>query len=153
MKRAGVTVREATMHDVRGIQQLQENWAKENITHGYRPASVTAVRKTVGRWCYVAKTGDQIIGFIAGSPRRSPGLAVVPKGHRYLEVGDLYVMRRWRSGGIGRRLLKVLLAEAKRRRIRYVTLYSSTKDAHRVMRFYERAGFRSWYVQMYRRLA
>jgi GNAT superfamily N-acetyltransferase len=152
MKRAGVTVREATIHDVRGIQQLQENWAKENITYGFRPASLAAVRKSLDEWCYVAETGNQIIGFIAGSPRRSPGLAVVPKGQRYLEVGDLYVMRRWRSGGVGRRLLAALLTEAKRRRIRYVTLYSSTKDAHRVMRFYERAGFRSWFVQMYRRL-
>jgi N-acetylglutamate synthase-like GNAT family acetyltransferase len=64
MKRAGVTVREATMHDERGIQQLQGNWAKENITHGFRPASLAAVRKSLDEWCYVAETGNQIIGFV-----------------------------------------------------------------------------------------
>jgi GNAT superfamily N-acetyltransferase len=152
LKRVVTTVHRATAQDAPAIQWLQKRWARENITHEFRPASLAAVRKALDGWCYVAETGGQTVGFVAGALQRSPGLAVVPKGARYLEIADLYVVRAWRSRGIGKRLLATLLAEAKRRRIRYVTLYSSTRDAHRVMRFYEGAGFRSWYVQMYRRL-
>lgn len=152
MKRVDAAVRKATPRDVPAIRWLQERWACENITYGFRPASLAAIRKSLDEWCYVAETGNRIIGFVAGALQRSPGLAVVPKGARHLEIADLYVARAWRSRRIGRRLLAALLKEAKRRRIRYVTLYSSTKDARRVMRFYEGAGFRNWYVQMYRRL-
>ena len=127
-------------------------WAKEKITHGFRPATLAAIRKTLGEWCYVAEANKRVIGFVAGGVRVSKGLAVVSKGARYLEVADLYVPPGWRSKGIGRQLVDALLAQGKRRRIRYAMLYSSTKDAHRVMRFYERAGFENWYVQMYRRL-
>ncbi len=153
MKRVVATVRRANATDVSAIRRLQECWARENITHGFRPASLAAIRRNLDEWCYVAETNDQIIGFVAGTLQRSPGLAVVPKGARHLEIADLFVVRAQRSRGVGRRLLAALLTEAKRHRIRYVTLYSSTKDACRVMRFYERAGFRSWYVQMYGRLA
>lgn len=152
MKRVVATVRTATPHDAPAVRRLQERWARENITYGFRPASLAAIRKSVGEWCYVAEAGSRIIGFVAGALLRSPGLAVVPKGARHLEITDLHVVRSWRSRGVGRRLLDALLTQARRRRIRYATLYSSTKDARRVMRFYERAGFRSWYVQMYRRL-
>lgn len=152
MKRVDATVRRATPHDVPAIRRLQERWARENITYGFHPASLAAIRKSLDEWCYVAETGNQIVGFVASALQRSPGLAVVPKGARHLEIADLFVVRAWRSRGVGRRLLAALLTEARRRRIRYVTLYSSTKDARRVMRFYQRAGFRSWYVQMYRRL-
>ena len=145
-------IRHATPADASAIRRLQERWAKEKITHGFRPATLAAIRKALGDWCYVAETNKRVIGFVAGTVQRSPGLAVVPKGTRYLEVADLYVVPAQRSKGIGRQLVNALLAQGRHRRIRYATLYSSTKGAHRVMRFYECAGFESWYVQMYQKL-
>ena len=145
-------IRGATRQDVPGIGRLQRRWAQEKITHGFRPASPVAIRRALGEWCYVAEINGRLIGFVAGGVRVSDGLAVVTRGRRYLEIDDLYVAVSHRNRGVGHLLMNAITGRARQRGIRYLTAYSSTKDAHRILRFYERHGFASWFVQVYRRL-
>lgn len=106
----------------------------------------------LGPYFLVAEVDGQVVGFVSGSTHESDGAAVVPEGVVYLEVADLYVAAPSRRGGIGGRLLDELLAVARREGVRKVLVYSATKDVRRVLTFYERQGFRPWYVQMFRDL-
>lgn len=147
-----MNVRPAIAGDLPAVQRRQCEWAQAQITHGYRPASRAALRRALGEFFWVAEYRGRIVGFTYGSRRVSKGLAVVPKGRAYLDIEDLYVTARWRNRGVGRALLDAITAQARARHIRYVTVYSATKDVRRLLRFYERAGFTSWFVQLCRRL-
>jgi ribosomal protein S18 acetylase RimI-like enzyme len=92
------------------------------------------------------------MGFISGSSHTSDGLAVVPRGEFYLEIDTVYVSPRFRSNGIGGSLVDQMLVQANRQEMAYILIYSSTKDIHAVLKFYESHGFRSWYVQMFQKL-
>jgi ribosomal protein S18 acetylase RimI-like enzyme len=79
-------------------------------------------------------------------------MAVIPAGESYLEITNLYVSPGLRRQGVGGRLIAQLVAVAKQQGMAYALLYSAAKDAHGILRFYEEHQFRSWYVQMYRKL-
>ncbi len=100
----------------------------------------------------MAETDEDLVGFVSGLIRLSDGLAVIPDGESYVEICDVYVSPLFRQSGIGGELIEKLLAKARAQEVTYALLYSANKDIHSVLRFYERHGFRGWYVQMFREL-
>jgi ribosomal protein S18 acetylase RimI-like enzyme len=134
------------------ISRLQQQWFDEASVYGFVPQSDGEIMDTVGPYSLVAEIKNQIVGFISGSVHTSGGTAVMPEGESHLEIDNLYVAPKFRGQGIGGSLTDELLARARQQRVTYATLYSATKDIHSVLRFYERHGFHSWYVQMFRKL-
>jgi ribosomal protein S18 acetylase RimI-like enzyme len=100
----------------------------------------------------VAEANSEVIGLISGSIHSSEGTAVIPAGESYLAIDDLYVSPEFRRHGMGSGLITQLLAQAKQQGVAYALLYSVAKDIRSILRFYERHGFQSWYVQMFREL-
>ena len=49
-------------------------------------------------------------------------------------------------------LVESCLAQAKEAGVAYALLYSAAVDVRSILRFYERHSFRSWNVQMFRKL-
>lgn len=106
----------------------------------------------LGPYLLVAESDGEVVGFISGSIHSSEGMAVIPEGESYLEIDDLYVSPEFRRRGVGSGLITQILGRAKERGVAYALLYSASKDIRSILRFYERHGFQSWYVQMFREL-
>ena len=147
-----LVIREATRHDLAGILALQRLWVEEGITYGLAADDEVTLENRLGPYLRVAEIDGRVVGFVAGAAHVSDGLAVIPRGVRYIEIVDLYVHPSVRSRRIGGKLLDDLLEVARKEGLRAALVYSATKDIRRVLRFYERHGFASWYVQMYREL-
>jgi ribosomal protein S18 acetylase RimI-like enzyme len=151
---APVTIRSASVEDVDVVHELEVRWAAEGVTLAYSPATTSALSSYVGECFFVAEHAGATIGFVVGQTKTEAGSnqAVVPKGERYLEVLDLYVLPEHRSSGVGRTLMDTAAAWAKQKGIRYILVYSATKDVDRILRFYRSCGFQSWFVQLFRDL-
>jgi ribosomal protein S18 acetylase RimI-like enzyme len=147
-----INVRLADENDVAAVIVLQRQWTEEEITYGYQPSTQEQIRSALGPYFFVAETRGEVIGFVSGSVSISPGLAVMPEGQSYLSLDDLYIIPEWRSKGIGHLLVDTIIASAQQAGLQAAMVYSSTKDVHRVLRFYEQNGFQSWFVQLFRRL-
>jgi GNAT superfamily N-acetyltransferase len=147
-----VIIRPAAHTDIDGVRLLQQEWAREEITHGFVPEGEAALRRALGPYFLVAEVDGELAGFVTGSENVSDGAAVVPKGAAYLEVNDLYVLPRLRRRKIGGMLLDRLLAEARRGGLGKALVYSATKDVRGVLKFYEGHGFQPWFVQMFQDL-
>ena len=142
-------IRLAEAGDVDEVARLQLEWAEEGITYGQAPASAQEIAGKLGPFFYVALEGSRISGFVYGSERSSEGLAVIPKGERYLEIDELYVRPQSRNTGLGGTLLETLLRAARDRGIERFKVYSAAKEFDRIVAFYRRHGFRPWYVEMF----
>ncbi len=148
-----VSIRSATLNDLSQVLVLQEQWAAEGITYGFVPGSIEDLSAALCAIFLVAATEEGIVGFITASTHVSEGMAVIPQGVTYLEIGDVYVIPARRGLGIGRSLVEAVLARAEEQGIEYQLVYSATKDIRRMLAFYEGSGFTSWYIQLYRRAA
>jgi ribosomal protein S18 acetylase RimI-like enzyme len=145
-------IRRANKTDVSIIHQLQNQLFEEESIYGFAPDSIKEINKSINHYLLVVEIKNEVIGFISGVIKISEGLAVIPEGESYLEIENLYVVPQFRKQGIGGKLVDELLAEAKRNKIAYASLYSATKDVHGILKFYERHNFQSWYIQMFRKL-
>ena len=145
-------IRQAEESDVDFILRLQRQWSEEGIVYGLVTESEERIRAAIGPYLLVAVTDDEAVGFISGSVHVSKGTAVIREGERYLEIDNLYISPEFRRQGIGGDLITQIIARAKARGVAYASLYSAAKDVHGILGFYERHGFQSWYVQMFRKL-
>jgi GNAT superfamily N-acetyltransferase len=145
-------LREVKPEDLATIHQLQKAWAAEGISYGYEAAPLDGLARQVGPYFLLAELEGAVVGFISATVRVSEGLAVVPVGLSYLEVDDLYVTPPCRGRGLGSKLLEAVLNDARAAGLKRCTVYSSTKDARRILDFYQGHGFKSWFVQMFTEL-
>jgi|SRR5215213_8547738 len=145
-------IREALKTDVPIIYRLQQQMFEEDAIYGFVAEAVGQIEKSINPYFLVAETGGEIIGFISGDVYVGDGSAVVPQGEKYLEIENLYVAPEFRKQGVGGRLVDEALTKARRDGAAYATLYSASKEVHGILRFYERRGFESWYVQMFQKL-
>lgn len=145
-------IREALKRDVPTVFQLQRLMAEENAIYGFAPETIEQIGKSVNPYFLIAESSDEIIGFISGAVATSDGSAVIPEGEKYLEIENLYVAVGFRKQGVGGRLVDEVLIKARQNGVAYALLYSAVKDVSTILRFYERHGFQSWYVQMFQKL-
>lgn len=136
--------------DLRSIVQLSQLWADEGTTRGQEVGALAFFEARLGHYFWVAEDDSAIVGFICGSAKVSEGLAVIPKGEAYLEIEELYVHPSHRCEGLGSQLLDRLLAEAAASGVTRSLVYSATREWQRIVSFYERHGFKMWFVEMYR---
>lgn len=134
--------------DVVEAARMMVEWEEEDITHGQTAASERDIADWLGPFFYVAFQDGRLSGFVYGSERVSEGLAVIPKGRRYLQIDELYVRPRLRSTGIGGMLVERLMNAARDRGIERFRVYSAAKEIDRALEFYRSHGFKSWYVEM-----
>ena len=71
------------------------------------------------------------------------------EGERYIQIEELYVQPGFRNRGLGSQLLRSLLRAARARGAERFKVYSAAKDMDRILAFYRRHGFKSWYVEMF----
>ncbi|MDQ0888761.1 ribosomal protein S18 acetylase RimI-like enzyme [Paenibacillus sp. V4I9] len=145
-----VTVRMATENDLSKVAQLSELWVAEAITYGLGANTEELLRNCIGEYFWVAEINSEVVGYITGSIHDSDGLAVIEKGESYLEVDEVYVHPEYRNENIGHMMVDELLQTAELNGITRSVIYSASKQWQKIIGFYEKHGFKMWFVQMYR---
>jgi len=145
-----VTLRKATEDDLAHVSKLSELWVSENIIYGLVPDSVPYLRNYIGEYFWVAEADSEIAGYTFGTVRESDGLAVIGKGETYLEIESVYVRPEYRNRNIGHQLVGKLIRTAEQNGISRALVLSASKQWQKIVGFYEKHGFKMWYVQMYR---
>jgi len=147
-----VTIRLATADDLPALGDLEDHWGREEITWGFTRATPEELAAAVQAGCFVAEAGGKVVGYASSSLHTSDGLAVVPKGTRYLVLDNLYVLPEHRDVGVGRRLMDAVEERARKEGAKAILVYTATKDTRRITRFYESCGFTTWFVQLFKEL-
>ncbi len=143
-------MREALARDLEEIHEMQKESAQENGTWGYREDDMAVLKANLGHYFLVAEKDRCIVGFIYGWIEAAKDIAIMRDGERYLHVEELHVKEPFRRQGIGSRLMEALLAAARKDGIAHARVYSARKDLSGVIRFYEKHGFKTWYMEMFR---
>jgi ribosomal protein S18 acetylase RimI-like enzyme len=146
------SIRQATTSDLPALSEIEDRWRGEEITWGFVQATKGELALAVQAGCFVAETNGSVVGYASSSLHTSEGLAVIPKGERYLVLDNLYVLPEYRDAGLGRRLTDAVEKWAREEGAKAILVYSATKDMHRITRFYESCGFTSWFVQLFKDL-
>ena len=145
-----VRIRECLQDDVARVRELDESWEAEDITHGYVAESAEELANHLGSCFLVAELEGCIVGFAHGSAHVSEGMPTLPPGETYFEVDAIYVETEHRNTSIGGLLLDRLLEVARDNGIERSRVHSATKDLERILRFYQRHGYKQYYVQLFR---
>jgi ribosomal protein S18 acetylase RimI-like enzyme len=129
-------IRLAEARDHRGILTLY------NAFNSNRPIRLTRlqalIRQTRGKdFVFVAESARRIVGYLIVKIEVS-----VEAGGTRSEITDFYVDEQFRGLGIGRELLARGIALARRKKARYVYLFTSPNNT-RAKHVYRAAGFHS----------
>jgi GNAT superfamily N-acetyltransferase len=146
-----LTIRPCREEEVSLVATLAFQWEREQITTGFRADDPEVLRTKLGPFFLLALRDDEVIGFVIASQQEAvPGeMAVFLSGGRYLEIDDLYLSPPSRNQGIGTALMKAVMQTANQQAIVHFSVYSSTKDWRRIASFYEKLGFKMWFVRMF----
>jgi ribosomal protein S18 acetylase RimI-like enzyme len=142
--------RRARQLDCEDVLKLQDEWFSENITHGYQPEMLDSMISKINEFYYIAECELGIIGFVSASVHEAKGMAIVNDGEMYIEIEDIFVSSEYRDQGVGGKLVDIVMGEAHSKGIERALIYSATKDLDRVVDFYRKNGFKTWYVQMFK---
>lgn len=145
-----VSVRKAIEGDLLRVVELSELWASECITYGLGANTEEILRNYIGDYFWIAEADSIVVGYTTGTVRESDGMAVIDKGERYLEVDEVYVHPDFRNENIGHLMVDKLLQTAESNGIKRSIVYSASKQWQKIVGFYEKHGFKMWFVQMYR---
>lgn len=148
-----VIIRECTPQDIDEILQLDREWDQENIAYEFIYVSRGEFIAHVERfqpYFLVAESDEGIVGYINGSVRLGQGVAVIPEQEPYLEIENIYIKPDFRNRHIGGKLMDRLLEVAEQNGIQRFLVATDSKDMDKVLNFYQRHGFKPWYVQMFK---
>ena len=123
---------ELTPENVRQLIALSKEWMDEDITNGLVENDENDLKEP----CFAAFNGERIIGYAFGHYYvRETKLSSIPIGSKCFELDELYVLKEYRSQGIGKALFDAIENEIKKE-ADYLTLPTSTKDYKRILHFY-----------------
>lgn len=142
---ASIHVHVAGPGDLSDVEMLEHLWAREAITpNPYAPTG----RDDLVRHGYllVARNGDQIVGHLTADCLIEDGsteypMGLFPAGAGFIHVEGMYVMSEWRRHGVGGRLLRSLVEQARAKGIRRFRLTAVHWDMPPLVRFYMAHGF------------
>lgn len=117
---------------VKTLLELSKLWEEEDITFGYIANNKDDLKEP----CFAAIENDKIIGYVFGhyydNEKKVADIAI---GDKCFDIDELYVLKEYRSKGIGRKLFKAIENEVKDEAM-YITLPTATKDYKRILKFY-----------------
>lgn len=141
----------STKSVIKELINLSKIWKRESISYGIRANT----RKDFnGKDIYVAyNSRNNIVGYLLCSyfveNKQKP---TIPKGSIVCYVDELYVLKGYRSKGIGTLLFKKMCKDIKKR-CDYIEVSTSTKDYKKIIHFYEKKlGLNFWSALFFKKI-
>ena len=112
--------------------ELSKIWCDEDITNGLVPNELSDLKEP----CYAALDGDKIVGYTFGHfYNADKKINTIKEGDKCFEIDEIYVLKEYRSQGIGRKLFQAIEEEV-HKEVEFITLPTSTKDYKKILNFY-----------------
>lgn len=112
--------------------ELSKVWCEEDITNGLVPNELSDLKEP----CYAAFDGDKIVGYTFGHfYNADKKINTIKEGDKCFEIDEIYVLKEYRSQGIGRKLFQAIEEEV-HKEVEFITLPTSTKDYKKILNFY-----------------
>ena len=112
--------------------ELSKIWMEEDITNGLVPNELSDLKEP----CYAAFDGDKIVGYTFGHfYNADKKINTIKEGDKCFEIDEIYVLKEYRSQGIGRKLFQAIEEEVYKE-VEFITLPTSTKDYKKILNFY-----------------
>jgi len=149
-------IRKATIKDARKIMNLEKEWVEEGISWGVETTSKKEMIKDLkkGIW-YIAEINGRAVAYASGQIAKADegvNWADLRKGQKYGNIEQIYVKRKYRKRGIGKKLTQKYLDYFKKEKVKIVKLKAVSKNLRRLIDFYERLGFEEKVCDMIKEL-
>ena len=117
---------------VNRLIELSVMWFNEDISVGITPNKKEDIQEV----CYLALSDDVIVGYAFGHYySEETRTSYIEPGAKRFDVDEIYVMKEYRSLGVGKKLFSLLEEEVKNN-AQFITLPTSAKDYKKVLHFY-----------------
>ena len=133
-----IEIKKAVFTDevVEQLIELSSIWCKEDISNGLIPNTKEDLKEP----CYIATKDNKIVGYIFGhyynnEKKVSIENGSIPVGEYCFDIDELYVIKEYRSQGLGKKLFLAIEEEVKDN-TKYITLGTSTRDYRKILHFY-----------------
>lgn len=147
-----IWIRKAEAQDIREISKLEREWVKENISWGIVLSTKEELKEDIKKLIfYVAEENNRIVGSIEGEVKKAEeprSLFGIKKGQRYGEILSIYISKQYRGKSIGIMLIKKMIGEFRKRKIKIVKLKAVSKNIYTLVEYYKRLGFEERVVEM-----
>ena len=135
-----------------GVMELEKAWVIEDITYGIVESGKDYFLNVDKNYFFVAIDKAKIIGYIISEIIYKNEYNIFPKDVKFIRVNDLYVLKEYRSKGIGKKLLYTTETEAQNNGINHILLSTATKDTDTIIKFYERNGYKIWTTSLFKNI-
>lgn len=141
-----------TKKHLKTIEKLQQEWVAEDITYGVAAGTIEQLEELLTPYCFVVKNEQEIIGYLMAEAHKDNEFCIFPIGASYIEVYDLFVTKKYRASGFGKKLLQLCEEKAAQNGIKQMLLSSATKDADTIRDFYTQNDYKIWTTQFFKTL-
>jgi len=148
-------VRKAVLSDLLSIKALNREWIDENISPYVGAAdTLKDLRSKIKHgWVFVAEAENKLVGYVqvlVDKMSQKMNFYGLRKGEAYVNIESLYVLKNYRKKGVGKALLSIVDDFAKGGKIKSIILSAVNYDIHGIIRFYEKNGFKTHFVRMFK---
>jgi N-acetylglutamate synthase-like GNAT family acetyltransferase len=146
-------IRRAEGKDARKIQRLIKEWVAEGTSEGIRVPSTEQIIWNVRRNpVFIALVGNEIAGYLDGRVELADEEEAVAlnsnPGQRFGLINGLYVKKKFRNMHLGQILVKRVLKEFKKLKLKITEVKAFSKELEKLTGFYRRFGFKDKMVDM-----
>lgn len=146
-----IKVRLFKNEDSEQLAELDKVWKKEGVSLGMSPrANKEFIKDCKKAICLVAYLNNKIIGYALGEKKvyRKKKLFYIKKGEKYVNFDSLYVLKKYRKSGIGKKLVQGLINEAKNQNFDSIQLVADSKEQEKLIALYKICGFEFVFTRM-----
>lgn len=149
-------IRKARKEDLNEIVELEKGWEKERISWGVKHSTKKDLLNHIKKdFVYIAEIDGKPIGYgigKIGKAKEDRDWAGLKKRQQYGWIDGVYVKKSYRKRGFGKLLMKNLLKDFQKAKIKLVLLKADSKELKKLINFYERLGFKEKMADMVKRI-
>ena len=149
-------IRKATKKDFNSVLKLERMWEKEGISWSVKhPGKKELIKHLTKDFVYLAISGEKFLGHIIALIKKADKIldyAEIKKNEKFGYIDGVYVVPRYRKLGIGKLLVKKIISDFKKQKIKKIVLKATSKKLKQLESFYNKLGFESKFVDIVMRI-
>jgi len=137
-----MNIRKANEQDVNALARLDSEWKSEGISSGFVPRSRLGFLKAIKNDIVFVAEADKVIGYILGVIKLNrKARYYLGKNEPYMLLDSVYVLKGYRNKKVGNRLVKALITESRKRKIKTIMAVADNINVEKIIAFYKHIGF------------
>ncbi|WP_422657589.1 GNAT family N-acetyltransferase [Paenibacillus sp. EC2-1] len=139
------------MNDLHQVAALSKVWEEEDITYGLKGNSIDDLLHYVSNEFWIVIDHEKVIGYLIGEVKKNEGFVIFEESEQsYFEIDEIYIDPDYRERKIGSVLLSEVTSHVKEKGTNRIIVSSANKDLKKTMEFYEKNGFQSWTITLFK---